>query len=441
MNSLRARFFLWLSISLIAVVALAWVGGMLAARTLTETYIHTRLEHDAENLLLALDFDTAGRARLDAARIAPIYQRVFSGHYFVVVTPRDTLRSRSLWDETISAPAGTPEDRAFHMQGPQDLPMLALLMRYEKSGQPVEILIAEDVSEFQELAQRYLVGFGLAGALLLLLLLALLQVLVRHSLRPVRATVSQLRAMQAGEREVIDTRVPDEIAPLTREINNLNRSHTRRLERSRTALGNLAHAIKTPLALARQSLQDLPEARRRDLDEAIDRIDQSVSRELKRARLAGGALARHRIPTRELLQDLAGVLDRIHGERALRFDIDIPTEHVLIGDAADLSELFGNALDNAAKWARHRVRVRCADTATRHCIYIEDDGPGIDEAESAQLLERGARLDENVPGHGLGLAIMQDIVKEYGGELALERSALGGLGLRICLPRQGEGWA
>lgn len=437
MNSLRARFFLWLSASLVVLVALAWLGGMLAARSLTETYIHTRLEHDAENLLLALGFDTDGHARLDTARITPIYDRVFSGHYFVLTTPRETLRSRSLWDETLTLPAHTTPGEPFHMEGPLAQPVLAVQMRYEKSGQPVSILMAEDVSEFREMARRFLIGFGLAGGLLLLLLLAMLHLLIRHSLRPVRATVSQLRAMQAGERETIDTRVPDEIAPLTHEINNLNRSHTRRLERSRTALGNLAHAIKTPLALARQSLQDLPEARRGDLDAAIERIDQSVSRELKRARLAGGALARHRIHTRELLLDLSAVLGKIHGERRLAFDIDIPAEHVLVGDAADLSELFGNALDNAAKWARHRVRVRCTDTATRHCLSIEDDGPGIDPSESAQLLERGTRMDENVPGHGLGLAIMQDIVKEYGGELVLERSALGGLDLRICLPRQG----
>jgi signal transduction histidine kinase len=438
MNSLRTRFFLWLSASLVVLVALAWLGGMLAARTLTETYIHTRLEHDAETLLLALSFDTDGHVQLDTTRITPIYDRVFSGHYFVVTTPRETLRSRSLWDETLTLPAHTTPGEPFHMEGPLAQPVLAVRMRYAKAGHPISIVIAEDVSEFREMARHFLIGFGLAGSLLLLLLLAMLHLLIRQSLRPVRATVSQLRAMQAGERETIDTRVPDEIAPLTHEINNLNRSHTRRLERSRTALGNLAHAIKTPLALARQSLQDLPEARRRDLDEAIDRIDQSVSRELKRARLAGGALARHRIPTRELLQDLVAVLGKIHGERKIAFDIDIPAEHVLVGDAADLSELFGNALDNAAKWARHRVRVRGADTATRHCIHIEDDGPGIDPAESALLLERGARLDENVPGHGLGLAIMQDIVKEYGGELALERSALGGLGLRICLPRQGQ---
>ena len=438
MNSLHARFLLWLSTSLVLLAGLAWLGGMLAARTLTETYIHTRLEHDAENLLLALDFDASGRAQLDAARITPIYQRVFSGHYFVVTLPQETLRSRSLWDETLTTAEDTPPGQPFHMTGPLAQPMLAVRLHYEKAGRPVSILVAEDVSEFRELARHFLIGFGLAGGLLLVVLLAALQMLIRRSLRPVHATVAQLRAMQAGERDTIDARVPDEIAPLTREINNLNRSHTRRLERSRTALGNLAHAIKTPLALARQSLQDLPEARRQDLDDAIERIDQSVSRELKRARLAGGNLARQRIQTRELLHDLFVVLGKIHSERKLEFNLDIPADHFLIGDTADLSELFGNALDNAAKWARHRVQVRCVDSETRHCLYVEDDGPGIDLSESTRLLDRGTRLDENVPGHGLGLAIMQDIVREYGGELAVERSPLGGLSLRICLPRQEE---
>jgi signal transduction histidine kinase len=435
MTSLRLRFSLWLSVSLTLFVILAWIGGVLAARTLTENYIHTRLEHDAENLLLAVSFDVHGALELDMTHIPPIYSRVFSGHYFVVSTPNDVEYSRSLWDENLAAPRDVGVDEPFHLAGPRGAPMLALKMAYEKDGRSVDILIAEDVSEFRALAAQFLLIFGLTGGGFLLLLLAGLQGLIRISLRPVDETVTQLREMHGGERDAIETRVPSEIAPLTREINNLTALFARRLERSRTALGNLAHAIKTPLALARQSAQRLPEREARDLNDAIERINDSVERELKRARLAGASIARQRVATRELVDDLLGVLGKIYAERGLVFDIHIPDDHLLVGDQADLSELFGNALENACKWARGKVRIGIRDTDRARCVTIEDDGPGLEAGEVRQLIGRGARLDEAVPGHGLGLAIMQDIVTEYGGTLDFGRGELGGLRVTVCLPR------
>ena len=435
MTSLRLRFSLWLSVSLTLFVILAWIGGMLAARTLTENYIHTRLEHDAENLLLAISFDVHGALELDNTHIPPIYSRVFSGHYFVITTPSDVEYSRSLWDENLAAPADIGLDEPFHLAGPRGAPMLALKMAYEKDGRSVNILIAEDVSEFRALAAHFLLIFGLTGGGFLLLLLVGLQGLIRISLRPVDETVTQLRQMHGGERDAIETRVPSEIAPLTREINSLTALFVRRLERSRTALGNLAHAIKTPLALARQSAQRLPEPEARDLNEAIERINNSVERELKRARLAGASIARHRVHTRDLINDLVGVLGKIYAERGLDFDMQVPNDHLLVGDQADLSELFGNVLENACKWAREAVRIRTDDTDQTRCVIIEDDGPGLHAEEARQLIGRGARLDEAVPGHGLGLAIMQDIVTEYGGRLEFGRSELGGLRVTVCLPR------
>ncbi|MGE8324238.1 MAG: ATP-binding protein, partial [Pseudomonas sp.] len=209
--------------------------------------------------------------------------------------------------------------------------------------------------------------------------------------------------------------------------------------RSRNALGNLGHALKTPLAVllslaSSERLQGLPEVRAQ-MCEQLQQIQQRLARELNRARLAGDALPGAQFDCDAELPGLLATLGLIHGE-GLLLSRDVPPGLLLPWDREDFLELLGNLLDNACKWADNEVKLSIAPEAERYRLWVDDDGPGIPESQRQQVLERGSRLDEQVDGHGLGLGIVRDIVEAWGGCLTLLESPLGGLRVSIDLPRK-----
>jgi signal transduction histidine kinase len=247
-----------------------------------------------------------------------------------------------------------------------------------------------------------------------------------------------VRRVESGEASGLREDVPDEVRPLVREVNRLLMLLEQRLQRSRNAAGNLAHALKTPLTLLLhqvdgEALRDRPDARVA-LHQQAERIQDLMERELRRSRLAGaGAVGRQFHPRRDV-PALLDALRRMHDRAGLRIEAaDLPDVAVPLDDE-DMIELLGNLLDNACKWAASTVRLGVTvDGALR--VRVEDDGPGLADADAGHLLERGTRLDETRAGHGLGLAIVRDIVALYGGQLALQRSAdLGGLSVEARLP-------
>ncbi|KPV40313.1 hypothetical protein AN478_09490 [Thiohalorhabdus denitrificans] len=437
MISLKARLTTFLSLALVVLLGLQYLLVSAAIRGTAEDYMASRLEHDAETLLGELTW-TDGEPGLPAGSPDAIYQRPFSGHYFTVRTPERELRSRSLWDTTLPVQAVPPgEVRREHLQGPAGQPLLLYAAGFRKAGRPVTLAVAEDLSslnaDLRAFQWRYgLVSLGVAGALL-----ALQWLLVALGVRPLDRLRRQIVALEGGKRQSLDQRVPAEVRPLVGEINRLVGVLGQRQERSRKALGNLAHALKTPLTRLGQ-LGDDPRVRsdrelRDRLLEPTRVIEGLIERELKRARLAGGSPGQRFDADRELPR-LLRALEGIHAERGIAIEADVPPGKTFHGDREDLLELFGNLLDNACKWAEGRVRLRVEEGPGLRFV-VEDDGPGIPEAERPRLTERGARLDESASGHGLGLAIASDIVAAYGGELAFDRSGdLGGLAVRVTLP-------
>ncbi|MFJ2549662.1 sensor histidine kinase [Pseudomonas sp. NPDC087612] len=437
MKSIQAR----LSLGLIAVLVL--VGLALAQISLwlfeagLQRYLETGLRKESENLLVALVRGQTG-LELDERRISSAYKRPFSGYYFRIDFDGGNWRSRSLWDMDMPAPQ-TPGLHAGLELGPEGQQLLVLRADYRRLGQAISISVAQDYTPVRDGFRRMQqIGLGL-GLVALLLILVLQRITVTRSLRPLERAREQIAQLQQGQRSQLDTQVPTELEPLVAQINHLLAHTEDSLRRSRNALGNLGHALKTPLAVllslaSSERLKDLPQVRAQ-LRDQLEQIQQRLSRELNRARLAGDALPGAQFDCDAELPGLLSTLGMIHGE-GLELSKQVPPGLLLPWDREDLLELLGNLLDNACKWADSEVQLSIEEQPQRYCLWIDDDGPGIPQAAREQVLERGTRLDEQVDGHGLGLGIVRDIVEAWGGQMRLLESPLGGLRVSIELPRR-----
>ncbi|MBC3257843.1 sensor histidine kinase [Pseudomonas paralactis] len=430
-----------LSLGLISVMVV--VGVVLAQTSLwlfeagLQRYLEAGLRNDSENLLVALVRGPNG-VQLDEQRLSPAYQRPFSGHYFRIDFADVHWRSRSLWDQEL--PRLPEAGLKGNLQlGPEGQQLLVLRSDYKRFGTMISISVAQDYTPVRE-SFRLMRQVGLVvGVAALLLVLVLQRVTVRRALRPLETARNQIAQLQQGQRSQLDTQVPQELEPLVAQINHLLAHTEDSLKRSRNALGNLGHALKTPMAVllsaaSSDALKDHPQLSQL-LREQLEQVQQRLNRELNRARLAGDALPGALFDCEKELPGLLATLRMIHGEHLdLSYHV-VPGLH-LPWDREDLLELLGNLLDNACKWADAEVRLSVSETSRGYLLAVEDDGPGIPQAQRDQVFSRGTRLDEQRVGHGLGLGIVRDIVEVWGGVLQLQESELGGLKVLIELPRR-----
>ena len=401
-----------------------------------QRYLEAGLRNDSENLLAALVRGPQG-LQLDERRLSPAYQRPFSGHYFRIDFPDGHWRSRSLWDQELPA-LDQPGLHDNLQLGPEGQQLLVLRTDYRRSGVPISISVAEDYTPIRESFRRVQqlgLGLGLTGLLLILLLQ---RITVRRALRPLEQAREQIAQLQRGQRSQLDDQVPVELEPLVAQINHLLAHTEDSLKRSRNALGNLGHALKTPLAVllslaSSEQLEAHPQLRK-TLKEQLQQVEQRLNRELNRARLSGDALPGALFDCDAELPGLLATLNMIHGEH-LALSYRAPTGLQLPWDREDLLELLGNLLDNACKWADAEVRLSVVKQAQGFELSVEDDGPGIPKERRDQVFGRGTRLDEQTQGHGLGLGIVRDIVDSWGGRLLLLDSEWGGLKVVIELPK------
>jgi signal transduction histidine kinase len=439
-HALRTRLAAGLAISFVLLAGLQWLLAGIAIERLLKAQLAQRLERDAENLLAALDGEAGAPLRLDDASVGGEYRRPFSGHYFrIVIDGGDDISSRSLWDDTLPLPAADSERIAqSEAAGPQGQSLWLLSARYEKRGQSVRILVAEDLSALRTGLRQWHLLYGVLTLAVVALVLAVQQWVVRRSLAPLDTLRAQMRALERGERERLDVALPDEIAPLVDQFNALLGMLLRRSQRSRDALGNLAHALKTRLAVLLQvaespALAAHPELQQRMTD-STELMRRAIERELRRARLMGGTHPARRSHLRDAAERLAATLAILHGERSPDIALDIAADVTLAMDAEDLMELLGNLMDNACAWCRGRVRLSVERGADLK-LLIEDDGPGCAPEQLESLSARGFRADETKPGQGLGLSIVRDLVDSYGGALEFGPSpVLGGLRVTVHLP-------
>ena len=286
-----------------------------------------------------------------------------------------------------------------------------------------------------------LTGFIHSGALLvtsIIFLVAGLAVLERM-LSPFDRLRTRLQAVREGRAPRIDGHYPGEVQPLVDDLNGLLADREQRVARAISKAGDLAHGLKTPLAVINQEAERARSAGQPELASAItqqvERMRRQVDYHLAQARAAAsGVTTNARSLLTESAEGLARTLQRLHADRGLEIVVDVPLDCGLRAQREDLDEMLGNLLDNACKWARSTVRVSASTSDGNIVIVVDDDGPGLDPSMWERVLQRGVRADEASPGSGLGLAIVRDLVELYGGSITLGRSALGGLQAQLRLP-------
>jgi signal transduction histidine kinase len=377
--------------------------------------------------------------------------RVYSGRYWEIAEAAPggglhaLVRSRSLWDSELKPPPGgvaglKPGERAsYDTVGPVGERLRAVVRAVTLPGRaaPVIFVAAENRAPIDADSRRFAFTTTLALALLGAGLLAGVVIQVRVGLSPLfrlRRAVSEVRM---GRAERLEEDYPVELAPLAHELNGLLAHNQEVVERQRTHVGNLAHALKTPLSVM------LSEAERHDhpLSEVVTRQAQimrsQVDHHLRRARAAARAQGPgERTPVAPVVDELSRTLERIFHTPKLEIDWDVDETLAFRGERQDLLEIIGNVMENAAKWRRRMVVVHAtAQGPAQLRLTVEDDGPGLPSERRGEVLQRGARLDESAPGSGLGLSIVEELAKAYGGSVALADSALGGLRVDVVLPR------
>ena len=386
--------------------------------------------------------------------IDPQFELAFSGWYWQItrldLAHPEIRTSRSLFATQLPSLRDTASKQASggvrrgYVAGPGDRP-LRMIEREIDAGEEGRYLVqvAANADVIQTQIERFEYALAATFLVLAVALLGSAALAVRYGLRPLQNLRQGLAAIRRGEAERISGEFPQDVAPLAAEVNLLLDANRGVVERARTQVGNLAHALKTPLSVIVNEADSNSPKLADKVREQAGVMRRQVSFYLDRARAAARASsAGAATEVRPVIEGLARTFEKVYRDRALSFSIETQDGLRFRGEPQDLTDLIGNLLDNAGKWARERVVIHAErdldpDAAGRlyFIAWIDDDGPGLDPPARAAALVRGQRLDESRPGSGLGLSIVVDLAAIYGGALRLEESPLGGLRASLRLPR------
>jgi signal transduction histidine kinase len=450
-NSLAFRLFLWATGLTVVILIVTGIALSSLYRHAVERAFDRRLDVYLRTLVADVASPEEGTDKFPQSIGEPLFELPLSGWYWLVTrldTPKPEVHSsRSLWDSNLPALAAVDETGGYrkgYAQGPEDV-RLRQVERTVDLGDDGRYLIevAGDASEIDNEILNFdrTIGGIFAALLAALLLTTVLQ--VRFGLAPLKRISESLAAIRSGRAERLAGEFPVEIAPLARETNALIDANREIVERARTHVGNLAHALKTPLSvIVNEAAARSGDPLARKVLEQADIMRDQVARQLERARLAArsagvvGAL----IEVPPVATALARTMEKLHRERDIAIAVDVPDHARFRGEQQDLEEMIGNLVDNACKWAQSRVAIEVvADDAAGNGnakvrVIVDDDGPGLSPAEREQVALRGQRLDESKPGSGLGLSIVVELAGLYGGVLTLGTAPIGGLRAELALP-------
>ena len=438
--SLRARLLLGAAVVLVAFIAAAGVAVQRAHADSVRDVHFGRLQSTVYLLLARAELDDSGALQMPPALAEPRLSLPQSGLYASIynVNRNEEWRSGS----TVGASPPLRRDGVAPGQWRNETLDAAgnsfLAVSYGvnwaagKGQAPLVLSVVEDRTEFDREVATFsrTLWLWLGGAGLLLLLGQLL--LLRWGLAPLQRIAGEIARIESGGQSRIEGRYPNEISALTDNLNTLIQQERVRQVRYKEALSYLAHSLKTPLAVLRGALADpaqLPEA----VQQQVARMDDIVQHQLGRAAAGGAPRLAPPVPVAPVLERVRDALTKVHAARGLVFTVDCPAGLAWRIDEGDLFEILGNVMDNAGKWAAHRVNARAWRENKRLLLLVEDDGPGFTDTEA--ILGMHVRMDERVPGHGVGLAVVNDLVASHHGELKLSRSdTLGGARVEIVLP-------
>lgn len=448
-RSLFVRLVASATILIILALTLATIG----LRTIFNQEIERRaadeLTQIVKTIAAQVRVDVDGSPVLDVALPDPRFTAPYGGIYWQV--SRDdgrSARSRSLWDYALKGADSGPgaEKRLTDIGGPNGSTLLAVAQKIfiaSPRGDDVALNIVAaldrtDVAASQHSVLRLLI---LSVATLGVILIVAMAFFIRLALRPFGALRRGLQAIHSGTSDVLSGDFPDEVQNVVDDLNRLVAFQHLALDRAKTQAGDLAHGLKTPLAVlaavGRQAANEKCAHLADPIEEQVAQMRRQVDRVLARARAGGVAALGRRVVVAPTAQKVVRAFERLPDAEAFTWECRVSPDATFPGDEGDLTEMLGNLLDNARKWAKSRVRLVVTTTPTTLTLQIEDDGPGL-PAERASQITRGRRWDEEQPGTGFGLAITQELAQGYQGSLELGRSELGGLCAIVMIPLPGS---
>ena len=427
-------------------VSLAWLGFSLLAtgavlvllfRAHMQRHFDQTLTSHLEELVAAASVSADGSLDLSWEPADPRFRKPLSGWYWEVRSGQTVKRSPSLLDQNIPPLSGKPGAPGIfdNIAGPGDT---RLRIAAEDFPQPassgmLSVRVAGPCVTVQNDVFIFIGQLAAALMTLDLTLGALIAVLVTYGLRPLATMRAKLSDVRLGRGSRLAADGPSEIAPLIDELNELLDERDEMVTKARTEAGNLAHALKTPIAVIRNEASGLPEKQGAAIKAEASKMTRVVEHHLVNAQ---AQIKQRRVPScaslNRVMADVRFSLKRIYPERQLEFGIADGLAAACAED--DLGEMIGNLADNACKWAARRVRISARRAGGRVLVQIDDDGLGLTDEQVPRVLARGKRLDESVPGHGLGLSIAAKVAMLHGGTLSLERSEMGGLAAILDLP-------
>ena len=448
-GSLRLRLLAGtLAWMLLAIALVGWGLRALFQDHVTQQ-LQAQLVMQLDHLSASVDWVPPGRISVSAMAADPRLVQPLSGLYWQIdqlgTAPQaGVARSRSLWDQVLRLPEVPPSYPASgysvvtlrDAQGHELLAVARPLQLPEDDAPPLRLVVAGDKTLLAEPLQRFTHMLLVALGLLALGLAMAIAVQLQLALQPLKLLRARLAGVRSGAAGQLEGNFPNELQPLVNEFNHVLQENADLVQRARTQAGNLAHAVHTPLSILANAAarEDTPLAQL--VQEQVSTARRQVDYHLARARAAAAVRATGlHTPVLPPVQALLRTMQRLHAERALSFELAPQAQGVAFrGEEQDLYELLGNLIDNAGKSARQRVVVDVQLSQGQLCLTVDDDGPGIPEAERQHMFERGVQLDEQRPGSGLGLDIVRALAETYGGSVQALPSPLGGARLRLCLP-------
>ncbi len=452
MSSLSARLLVSVSVLLLFFFGATIVVLDTAFRKAGEQAREDILDGHLMQLLAAAEPDADGVLSLPPDLPEARFGNIGSGLYAELRDAGNDVVWRSRSALGLDIPLGVIPEPGNHLFLEESLedntPLLTLSMAVQweiadNELKPYVFKVAESLDSFNAQVagfRRQLFSWFAAVALIMLMSIS---ILMRRLLRPLRQIEAEIGDIEEGKRASLSEAFPTELAGVARNMNLLIDSERARSDRYRHTLDNLAHSLKTPLAALRALLSEI--VAQKDIggrfDEQIERMDEIVRYQLRKPAASGASkLVLTPVSVAKEVDRLVDGLSKVHRDKQPVIEVDVADRIKFRGDSGDFLELAGNLLDNACKWCEQRVRIRIVPATNAGAsvggieIVVSDDGPGIPGEAADALLQRGMRFDESTPGHGIGLAIVKDIARSYGGDLTIQVSDLGGAEIKVTIP-------